>query len=117
MNGTVVATRAVSGSDGPSSGPLRIGGNSIWNEWFRGRIDEVRLYGRALSATEVQTDMNRAVGTGVLAGALFSAAPQRSLLSTRTGATRQQYAWTLFCPLSLNPTRVGLPFPTSPSQT
>ncbi len=38
-------------------GPLRIGGNAIWNEWFDGLIDELRIYDRALSPTEIQTDM------------------------------------------------------------
>ena len=41
-----------------SGGVLRIGGNSIWGEFFQGRIDEVRIYNRALSATEIQADMN-----------------------------------------------------------
>ena len=48
----------MSGSDGP----LRIGGNAIWNEWFDGLIDELRIYNRALSTTEIQTDMNTPVG-------------------------------------------------------
>ena len=34
---------------------LRIGGNSIWGEYFSGLIDEVRVYNRALSAAEIQT--------------------------------------------------------------
>jgi hypothetical protein len=40
-----------------SNGALRIGGNAIWNEWFNGKIDEVRIYDRALSASEIATDM------------------------------------------------------------
>ena len=44
-----------------STGALRIGGNTIWGEQFSGLIDEVRIYNRALSATEIQTDMNRPV--------------------------------------------------------
>ena len=31
-----------------STGPLSIGGNRIWGEYFKGLIDEVRLYDRAL---------------------------------------------------------------------
>ncbi len=38
--------------------PLKLGGNAIWGEWFGGQIDEVRVYNRALTATEIQTDMN-----------------------------------------------------------
>ncbi|HHW77300.1 MAG TPA: LamG domain-containing protein, partial [Xanthomonadaceae bacterium] len=44
-----------------SSGRLMLGGNSVWGDYFKGRIDEVRLYNRALSATEIKTDMNTAV--------------------------------------------------------
>ncbi|MEV4174543.1 LamG-like jellyroll fold domain-containing protein, partial [Nonomuraea sp. NPDC049709] len=43
------------------NGVLRIGGNSLWGEWFNGLIDEVRIYHRALNATEIQTDMNTPV--------------------------------------------------------
>jgi hypothetical protein len=41
-----------------STQPLRIGGNSIWGEYFSGAIDEVRIYNRALSAAEIAADMN-----------------------------------------------------------
>ena len=61
VNGTQVASRAVSGSIAVSSGALRIGGNAIWGEYFRGLIDEVRVYNRALSVTELQADMNAPV--------------------------------------------------------
>ena len=46
----------------PRPAPLRIGGNTIWGEYFAGQIDEVRVYNRALTAAEIQGDMNRAVG-------------------------------------------------------
>jgi len=58
VSGHNVASRAQSGSIEVSNGALRIGGNSLWGEFFQGRIDEVRVYNRALSATEVNTDMN-----------------------------------------------------------
>ena len=38
-----------------------IGGNTLWGEYFAGLIDEVRIYNRALSAAEIQSDMNAAV--------------------------------------------------------
>ena len=42
-----------------NSNPLQIGGNSIYrSRYFQGRIDEVRVYNRALSQTEIQADMN-----------------------------------------------------------
>jgi hypothetical protein len=61
VNGTQVATRAVTGSMANSTGPLRIGGNNLWGEWFSGLIDEVRIYNRALTQAELQTDMNTPV--------------------------------------------------------
>jgi hypothetical protein len=61
VNGVQAGTRAVSGSLAASTGPLRIGGNAVWGEYFSGRIDEVRIYNRALSAAEIQADMNRPV--------------------------------------------------------
>jgi hypothetical protein len=57
LNGTQVATRAVAGPLVTSTGALRIGGNGIWGEFFQGRIDDVRIYNRALTATEIQGDM------------------------------------------------------------
>ncbi len=54
-NGTQVATLAKTGSFDQSGSALRIGGNSNWNEWWQGRIDEVRVFNRALSAAEIVT--------------------------------------------------------------
>src|SRR5439155_17184377 len=48
------ATASVSGTLSPSTGTLQIGA-SQYGEYFQGLIDEVRVYNRALSATEIQT--------------------------------------------------------------
>ena len=58
INGVEVAAQPRSGQIGIFSGPIRIGGNSALGEYFQGRIDEVRIYNRALTQTEVQADMN-----------------------------------------------------------
>ncbi len=58
MNGAEVGSTARAGGIATSTGPLRIGGNSIWPEWFHGTIDDVRVYQRALTLTEIQADMN-----------------------------------------------------------
>jgi hypothetical protein len=63
QNGVLASSRAVAGSMVDSSGPLRLGGNAVWSEWFTGRLDEIRVYNRALSAAEIQTDMNTAVSS------------------------------------------------------
>jgi len=61
VNGTQVSTLAIAGTILTSASQLKIGGNSIWGEWFTGLIDEVRVYNRALTAAEIQTDMNTAI--------------------------------------------------------
>ena len=61
VNGVQVGSLPVTGTLVQTPGAFRIGGNSIWGEWFSGAIDDLRVYDRALSATEIQTDMNTAV--------------------------------------------------------
>ncbi|MFO1431841.1 MAG: PKD domain-containing protein [Candidatus Competibacteraceae bacterium] len=61
VNGTEVASKNLSGQILTSNGDLRIGGNSVWGEFFQGFIDEVRIYNRALSPSEIQADMNTPV--------------------------------------------------------
>jgi hypothetical protein len=58
INGVQVASRAQTGTIATSTNPLQIGGDSIYGQYFAGRIDEVRVYSRALSAAEIQSDMN-----------------------------------------------------------
>src|SRR5213078_4654919 len=61
VNGTQVASRAQTGAIQTSTNPLQIGGDSLYGQYFAGRIDEVRIYNRALSAAQIQNDMNTAV--------------------------------------------------------
>jgi hypothetical protein len=61
VNGVVVASRAQTGAIQSVANPLWIGGNSPYGEYFQGLIDEVRVYNRALTQTEIQTDMATAV--------------------------------------------------------
>jgi hypothetical protein len=63
VGGAQVSSRAQTGALSASNGALRIGGNSVWGEWFEGSIDEVRVYNRALSAAEIQSDMSTPVGS------------------------------------------------------
>jgi hypothetical protein len=57
VNGTPVATRGATGAVQTNTNALRIGGNVPYGEFFTGIIDEVRVYNRALTAAEIQTDM------------------------------------------------------------
>lgn len=81
VNGAEAATQVVGGAIATSSGALRIGGNALWGEYFQGRIDEVRVYNRALSASEIQTDMNTPVASEPPA-----IPPRVTSVSPRTGA-------------------------------
>src|SRR6185503_10323957 len=60
-----VSSSARTGAIATSSNPLTIGGDAAFGQGFQGAIDEVRVYSRALSAGEIQTDMTTAVGSGV----------------------------------------------------
>ena len=64
VNGAASGAKAVSGTLVDSSGPLDIGGNTVWGEHFAGLVDDVRVYDRALTASEVQADMQQPVGGG-----------------------------------------------------
>ena len=64
VNGVQVASRAQTGAIATSTNPLQIGGDSIFGQYFAGRIDEVRIYNRALSASEVLDDMTTPVVAG-----------------------------------------------------
>ena len=66
-----------------STQPLRIGGDSIWGEYFNGLIDEVRVYNRALSQAEVQSDMT----TPVVAPPADTTPPSVTLTAPTSGAT------------------------------
>ena len=58
VNGVEASNLTVGGNINVSTGVLRIGGDAVWGQYFSGLIDEVRIYNRALSSSEIQTDMN-----------------------------------------------------------
>jgi beta-glucanase (GH16 family) len=62
VNGVQTMSRAVTGALTTSTSPLRIGGDAPWGQYVSGLIDEVRVYNRARTASEIQSDMNAAVG-------------------------------------------------------
>lgn len=62
INGVEVnASPAQKATIQPSNEVLRFGGNSIWGDYFRGVIDEVRIYNRALTGGEIQSDLQSAI--------------------------------------------------------
>jgi hypothetical protein len=75
VNGTQVGSLATTGPIATSTGDLWIGGNNVWSEWFSGAIDEVRVYNRALSASEIQVDMTRAAAPDTDPPGIISTSP------------------------------------------
>lgn len=58
LNGVLVESHAQTGKIAVANGALRIGGNAAWaNEFFKGLIDEVRIYNRARTAEQITSDM------------------------------------------------------------
>ncbi len=82
VNGVQVSSRAVTGNIAQSTNPLRIGGNALWGEYFSGLIDEVRVYSRALSQTEIQNDRDAPVG-----GSSGNPTPTITTISPNSGTT------------------------------
>jgi hypothetical protein len=62
INGIEVASVPASGNIVTDAGQFRMGGNSIWGEYFVGTIDDVRVHSRALTPAEILADMNTPVG-------------------------------------------------------
>ncbi len=66
VNGVQVATLATTGNLTITTDPLRIGGTTALSaQYFAGLIDEVRIYNRALTVFEIQTDMNTPIAPDV----------------------------------------------------
>jgi hypothetical protein len=94
VNGTQVASRAVGGTLVNSMGALRFGGNGVWSEWFAGRLDEIRVYDRALTQAELQGDMTKPVtGSGLAAArrAALSRSARRARARTRRKARHRHH--------------------------
>ena len=87
VNGVQVGTRAIAGAMLISTGELRIGGNNVWGEYFQGRLDEIRIYNRALTPAEIQTDMNTPIGTDATPPVRTNGQPSGTLPAGTTQAT------------------------------
>jgi glucose/arabinose dehydrogenase len=58
LNGVLMGTSAVNASITARGNALRIGADANTQQFFKGLIDDLRIYNRALTAAEVQGDMN-----------------------------------------------------------
>jgi hypothetical protein len=57
INGVQATSKLASGPYQGNASPLWIGGNAIYGEHFKGKIDDIRVYNRALTAAEIKQDM------------------------------------------------------------
>ena len=92
--GTQVASKAQTGTLATSANPLNIGGDTFYNQYFAGRIDDVRVYNTALSAVQIQSDMNTPVARAArtrlrLQPRAPSPRPRRAPGSTSLGRRRR----------------------------
>ncbi|QYC45144.1 Chitinase A1 precursor [Nonomuraea coxensis DSM 45129] len=92
VNGQQIDQTALSGSLYDDGNPLRIGGNVVWNEYFSGLIDEVRIYNRAQTAAEIQTDMTTPIGQAAPPDTQAPTAP--GSLAATGGPGSAQLTWT-----------------------
>jgi hypothetical protein len=63
VNGIQVGSQPLTGPLATSTNPLEIGGDSIYGQFFRGTVDEVRVYNVALTPTQIQADMATPLNT------------------------------------------------------
>ncbi len=92
VNGVQVSSTAHTGNILTSSTQLQIGGDTFWGQYFAGLIDEVRIYNVALTAAQVQTDMNTGVGTAT-PDTQAPTAPT-SLTATAISGSQINLSWT-----------------------
>jgi RHS repeat-associated protein len=63
VNGDLAASVEAGMPAPTASEPLRIGGNAIWGEFFRGVIDELRIYNRPLTEIEIECDVQTPINS------------------------------------------------------
>jgi hypothetical protein len=61
VNGTLATSTTQNGTITTSTNALQIGGDTTYGQYFKGLIDEVRVYNIALTQAQIQTDMATAL--------------------------------------------------------
>ena len=85
VNGILAGSQAKTGNIATSTNQLQIGGDSIYGQFFNGKIDDVRIYNSAISAAQIQADMDQA-------GSTVPSAPTNLTVSV-TSSTQIDLSW------------------------
>jgi hypothetical protein len=99
VNGNQVASRSQTGSIVTSSGNLTLGADSTFGQYWNGRIDEVRVYSRALTPSEIAFDrdapvvVSAGIGEATLLGASRSASGIDLTFDPACGASNHAAFW------------------------
>ena len=93
VNGNLTGTKPLTATMTARGQLLRVGADASPWQFYRGALDNVRIYNRTLTTPELQSDMNTAVGSG---GAPDTTAPSTpsGLTASAAGATRIDLSWT-----------------------
>jgi len=83
VNGGLVDSQPQTAPLSPTTGTLQIGADGYPGEFFEGRIDDVRIYNRALSASEVR-QLYLMEGAGPVVSIIKAVKPSFALLSVGT---------------------------------
>ncbi|MEQ4726145.1 LamG-like jellyroll fold domain-containing protein [Nonomuraea sp. B19D2] len=107
VNGTQAREIPMNGDLADDDGALHIGGNTRWGEFFSGLIDEVRIYNRAQTSQQIQTDMNTPVGLSPPS----QATTQTNQARAHTSASTDKSGATPNTPTGSQAVQAGNPFP------
>jgi chitodextrinase len=92
VNGVLAGSQSKTGLISGSTNPLSIGGDSIYGQYFKGTIDEVRIYNGPLAVADIQQDMATPIDTSNGGDTTPPSAPG-TLTATANGSTEIDLAW------------------------
>jgi glucose/arabinose dehydrogenase/chitodextrinase len=80
VNGALISTQALSATIVARGNPINIGADASPAQFYKGLLDDLRIYSRVLTQAQIQSDMTTPAG-GAIAGS-----PQVSIASPTNGA-------------------------------